>query len=520
MSKCMEKEMQNMESLCVRGGGTLGKRVVRELVENGRNVNYIADTNERKFAETENEIPIISIKDAVQLYKKNIISKFIIPNKYGVATIKEIVSELLEYDAEEESILIYKVGSAENDIEWENFNTYKKRLLFYFIDFFCYEEVATLCKKVKQKAVTLNSNLKDKKIILIGENWLSRYILNNISRPCEVKQFLDKKEVANNNNILLVCDETLMEFCTFEYLDDNIIHIYELFWSYYYSNASWYMTFSQIAKKTSAEGIVTGISTVRDAIKRNNLINMANVAQDIYYDYFLLKRYLNSIKEEDTYIKYVIMGIGPLVLRFDMSIYKDSRELVLSYYPYIKKIHNKENAEFFSCFYEYEEKKLNALIPKIDFEDCFFNYYFKGKCGLLDFGDQEFNPDKMTLTEEKKLQAMIDNTFCKSRNENTIDENKKIIDQYLRLCKETHKKVLIFVPPYTQFYKKYWPYDCMGEVKEYIESLKKQYSFQMLDLSNLELENSCFYDYLHLNKKGRFIVEQHIDEALRKLEQD
>ena len=274
----------------------------------------------------------------------------------------------------------------------------------------------------------------------------------------------------------------------------------------------WFHTLKSEIKKTDIKGIATGISTIREAIKDKYIMNLSNSKQDIYYDFYMLKKYCN-IKENKP--EFVIMGLGPLSLCYDMSICETAKDMVFLYYPEVKTMHNHEHLTYYQDYFDNEYKKIKHLFPKINVEECFDNFYFYKMKRILDMSKIEFSEKNMSNKE--KVKEHIKNIFYYSGNENTINENKNIIRKYMEFCKSNNISIIAFYPPYSNFYKKEIDVKIFENVKEYINNLRKYFNIEVLDLSNLDLPDNMFYDYVHLNNKGTEYIRPYIDNVIQKV---
>lgn len=496
--------------LCMIGGGKLCKKAMIGIKDNYMKnpVTFIADKDKKKCGHYIENIPIISFTEAVSLYINGRIDKFVILSVYGVKTISELILELYESNVNEEDIFIY------HDSAFWGWKQVKENLFFHFFDLFCEDERSHICEYLEQEKEQL-SDLQVNNVVVVGKNWLAKYILSlNDKRIVTYEDYVDK---GGSDSFFLICEE---ELSSKNYMDmfstEKKIHVYNIIYHYFFANAIWYQALNTQKEKRRICGIATGISTIREAIQNEFIFNLANSAQDIFYDIKLLMKY-GEIKKEE--IQYVIMGLGPLALCYDMSVRKKTENRSLLYYPETKTLHNMKFSEFYSLYFDVEYFKLKNLLENFNVNECFEKYYLSRFKGVFNLGNLEFDENKLTIIEKNKIQEDIRELFYDCTGKYTVKENMILIKEYLQFCNEHGFPVIVFYPPYSNFYKEKIDKQIFAEVKNYIMSLKKIYNLKILDLSDLDLPDSMFYDYIHLNKKGRDYIQCYlndiIEEAMR-----
>lgn len=480
-----------MYKLCVRGGGNLCKKLILDIKCSGdkkHEVVYVADTDKLKQGSKIENIEVGGVNNAIELYQKDFIHKFVIFYNYGFKVITEMAKELLEKEVLESDILIF-----------QNKKFYTLKQIMRLFKFQMYSLLNEHDYK-HEKIIAEN----DSKYQLYGSNWLSKYIDGIIT-----------KNGISQNNIHLICAEGKeLDDSIIDEPDNNKIYLYNIFYYYFFSNAMWFHTLKTEVKKTNITGLATGISTIREAIKDKKIINLSNSQQDIYYDFCMLKKYCNVNNNKPSF---VIMGLGPLSLCYDMSISEITNNTALLYYPEVKTMHNHKYAAFYEKYFDNEYGKIKYLFPEINVEECFDNYYFLKMKKIFDMGKIEFNEQKLSEKDKEIIKNNITNLFYNSGNENTVNENKRIIIDYLDFCKSKEIPVIVFYPPYSDFYKKEIDTTIFEQVKDYINSLKNIFDIKILDLSNLCLSDDLFYDYIHLNNKGTEYIRPYIDNAIDKV---
>ena len=84
----------------------------------------------------------------------------------------------------------------------------------------------------------------------------------------------------------------------------------------------------------------------------------------------------------------------------------------------------------------------------------------------------------------------------------TVEENRKILEEYISYCISNNIKVYIILPPFTNWYKEQWDKSYCDELKTLIHELRNKYEFIFLDFSEQYWEDKYFYNNGHLNMYG------------------
>lgn len=495
-----------MEKLCIRGGGSLGRKALASLkkMDIQKEVVYFTDKDTGKYGSQINGVLVVDVNRAVSLYREGSIDKFIIIFEYGIRLIKDLVAELRTQLVEEKDILIL-YGEI-----LEPFGKVKELLKFQFIDFQGMQDIqntylAASCAIKMQKSENL---------VVCGTNWLSQYLTENVLAKTVL---WDELDTVDERKIYIICEEgyELKEKLR-EIPDSQKIYLYNIVFYYYFSTALWFDTLYSQKKKKNIYGIATGISTIREAIKSDHILNLANSAQDLFYDYRLLIKYGEKLKGK---IQFAIMGLGPLALCYDLTVNKRTRNIALLYYPETKCLHNIEQSEFYIRYYDREMQKINFHLAGFSVERCFDDYYWIKKKKIFDLGNVEFSEDKLSERNKSIILEEMNRLFYESKNDCTIEENKENIIKYLTFCKGNGIQTIVFYPPYSHFYKKNIDYTLFKEVKDFIDSYQNEFQIKILDLSELDLTDDYFYDYIHLNKKGTRLVKSYIDVFMQEINQ-
>lgn len=347
----------------------------------------------------------------------------------------------------------------------------------------------------------------------MGKNWLAKYILT--LNHDNMVNYEEGMEIDEKGSILIICDNELL----IKYHHDlqcfkDRIYAFNIIYYYFYENAIWFETLKKQKEKNNICAIATGISAIRDAVQYDSILNLANTSQDIFYDLQLLKKY-GEIYHDN--IQFVIMGLGPFTLCYDMSTKEKIDQLSLLYYPETATLHNKKYSDFYELYFRLESSKLKDMLSEFNVEECFDQFYFSKYKRMFNLGNLEFDENRLNTQEKEKIKEHIEELFYSHSRRDTVDENKEYIIEYFEFCKEHDFPIIILYPPYSQCFKQHIDKDIFSEVKNYILSYKDIYNLEILDLSDLELPDNMFFDYMHLNKKGTNYVREYLDKSIERV---
>ncbi|WP_238916546.1 D-alanyl-lipoteichoic acid biosynthesis protein DltD [Clostridium sp. YIM B02555] len=347
-----------------------------------------------------------------------------------------------------------------------------------------------------------------KKVIVFGTGKLSKVLEDSINKNVEIIAYADNdrtkwgsvhndKIVIQPNNILnydfdyiligsQFNEEIYTQLLNFGIDNEKIFefgNFLDFGWDYVR-----YSIDCALCSKGEIETLVTGISYSYCGLDINsykkNAYNLANVSQDLFYDYNLVKFLLENNKFEN--LKEVIIGLCYYSFQYDMSSSGMKSKCAL-YYKNIKVKHNYINVEKFSDNID----KNNRIANKI------FSFYDTGNA-MINWGVCE---NKYTIDDGiGKWQADLD---CNKEYPKTVEENICIFKNYLKFLKDKNIKPVVVVFPASKHYTQYFSDRIENEFHEIINMVRKEYDFQYIDYfkSNL-FEDNDFKDVSHLNLYG------------------
>ena len=204
-------------------------------------------------------------------------------------------------------------------------------------------------------------------------------------------------------------------------------------------------------------------------------------------------------------LRYALIGLAPYLLHYDHSKTPDNQSKLLQYFIAFDDLHN---------FY----------IPTEDYRKCFRKEYLLARLPINQFDlNNPFNVKTPLrfITAENRLKARerID-TWGERYFPETRAENIKILDDYLTLCEDNNIRPIMFMPPMTYGYKKYFNKQRIDELYYFIqEALKKHSSAVFVDAWKLQgLTDADFYDVDHLNIMGAAKFSMFLNDFIERLD--
>lgn len=238
---------------------------------------------------------------------------------------------------------------------------------------------------------------------------------------------------------------------------------------------------SEFNQMKKVDVIITGLSYAHSGINaflNKKVINFALGSQDLYCDKSIVTFILDKYKSKINKNSKCIIALSYYSFQYDLSksLLKDR---VMRYYPYINVCKNNEL---------YYSKIKEAKIAK--------------SLGIkIIYSNIEDKQDKQELNYDiGKIWAERDSN---KNYPETVEENKKIFDDYLTLLRMYDIEAIVVVCPTSKYYSKYFDDRVSKEFNSIINQFKNKYNFQYLDYFCSDVfEDSDFLDVSHLNKKG------------------
>ena len=207
------------------------------------------------------------------------------------------------------------------------------------------------------------------------------------------------------------------------------------------------------------------------------------------------------------YIKYALIGLAPYSFNFDLT---KSFEL---------------NFQLLQFFVAYDDIH-NLWMPKETYRKLFNENYLNfrlplGNTKISSVSELSLNKPVryMSYRERIKSRQLIDGWKNKDFPE-TKKENVQILDDYLTLCEKNNVRPIMFIPPFTEGYKKYFSKQKLEEFYYLIHEAQKKHSFALFfDGWKLQgFSDEHFHDAAHLNIQGAAKFSAILNNAIESLE--
>ena len=190
------------------------------------------------------------------------------------------------------------------------------------------------------------------------------------------------------------------------------------------------------------------------------LFNMGKGSQDLYYDYQIAKFILDQNSRVGGRLKYALIGLAPFHFHYDASRTSFVCS-VLQYYIAFKDLHN-----FWLPIEQYKnlfsEEFLNIRLPleNIDLNNIFYQKSSSNK----------FVDINARVNARKRIDVWKDRSYP-----STVKENFQIFDDYLTLCEKNNIRPIMFNPPLTEGYMRYFDRQKLDEFYYLVSELQKKH---------------------------------------------
>lgn len=234
-----------------------------------------------------------------------------------------------------------------------------------------------------------------------------------------------------------------------------------------------------------ATGISYAYCGINSEVCNDKLCKLCLPSQDLFYDYKLAQYFIENSKVK---IKYCILGMCYYSFEYDLSLSRQ-KYCINRYTKLINDVHN----------YKYTD--IVTFNKKIKIKDCLNNEQIK-EYWIKYLDHLKFDSIAKLSSNDKrgKELATID---CNKKYPKTKQENKDILQKYLKLLQKHDIKPIIVVFPASTYYTKHFSKKIEEEFNENIDKLLEKYKFKYLDYFRSDFfDDDDFCDVSHLNEKG------------------
>lgn len=238
------------------------------------------------------------------------------------------------------------------------------------------------------------------------------------------------------------------------------------------------------------ETIITGLSYAKYAVNPELLkykaVNCALPKQDLYYDFNIVKNIINFGRNK---LKVVIIGLSYYSFEYDESLSKAKLRSFYLYKDIVNLLHNYNNVN---------NNLGNLFMLKNEVSK---NFKIEAEKYISEYSIRNFQLKSVDdkIYEGKKV-ALIN---CKKNYPKTVQENKHILESYLKLLNENNIKAIICIFPVTRYYRNYFDIRLKEQFYYILNEICKSYNFTILDF--FSSNKFCEYDFRdssHLNLNG------------------
>lgn len=274
-------------------------------------------------------------------------------------------------------------------------------------------------------------------------------------------------------------------------VEDNIVN-FDI-WSYL--SRTWRANVCFI-EKNPVDYFVTGISYSEVGFNLEYIsgvrgVNLSCSNQDLRQGYLTAKYVFEHTKPGT--IKFVFIGLAPYSLRYDNI---ESFTVCPRNLQYIFTLKNSQDdsvhGKLLQLLINDDVKKIFSTVTEQE-ADPDLNR-FKNSI------NQEFSP-KALITWEDELKNLT-KTFYPE----TVKKNLKILEDYIKLCLENGAKPIGVTFPFAPAMRKNYDEKLLLTFRMAMNQLEKIYDFTFIDLFDLKLDYSNFYNMAHLNVKGSILA--------------
>ncbi|OXS77032.1 hypothetical protein B1B04_01115 [Lysinibacillus sp. KCTC 33748] len=256
-------------------------------------------------------------------------------------------------------------------------------------------------------------------------------------------------------------------------------------------------------KSQDIELIATGLSYVRDgldlSILKKKAFNFGFSSQDLFSDYYILNSILKHNRVDN--LKYILLGVSYFSFSYDLSKSINSY-LTPRYYGLTKTMRSYQVQDEYFKFRNIAEL---ALDYEQDVNKAQLKYQNNKYYEVISNKDKQ-EGKRTALRHSSKSYPL------------TIDENKAIFNQILKLCESHGVLPIVVVFPVTSYYFDFLTKGFEQKFLDLISEYQKEYKFLYLDyLKDTNFKDDDFWDATHLNFKGAKKLTEKLNEVLHKL---
>lgn len=364
----------------------------------------------------------------------------------------------------------------------------------------------------------------------IIENNLIKYDIKKISDENELKLLQSKGKNEIDYNVLVfekdinnVDNRYFDEVIEYSKVGNSLKNLTKIL----YTNNYDFSYLSNSLKESiqgDVEAIIVGNSYplvgIEEQLLLKNTINLSMHSQDLYYAYELAKKSISQNKN----IKQCILGISHYVLNHDLSKGESSYSknmIEKIYYPLLNDVHNytKTNIPTQQTLNDFDADILIKNFFDFDKIEDYFSkqIYINNKTYYNDLNPIIVNNSFTDYSIDKKenigyYRANQHNKLFKY--DNTKPEYENILKEFINWSKTENIELIMVVLPTTKYYFNNIKIDYRNNLDKLIKYLNNELGVKVVDLRNLDFDDSDFIDSDHLNQKGAIKSTKYLNQLL------
>lgn len=269
-------------------------------------------------------------------------------------------------------------------------------------------------------------------------------------------------------------------------------------------------------KSQQSEILITGSSYAMVGLLEEKMpkpsSNVAVNAQDLYYSLFSVKEAMKCSSRIETivmpisyYFFFTNMSVKPsdymlsVLSKVNYPVYKNLHGYTGELLPLYNKVSKAPLYERIVNFEEVRNMYYDAIMKDLENLPYYNPINVRPASGLLSYNFRE-KDDEHNFASAKVRANAHNSIFDLDKGL----ENQRLLDKFLDDMEELGKKVILFIPPVTKFYKK-WASNEMIKVynKLVLDTVNKHSCCKIIDLFNSDyFSEEDFQDYDHLNSHG------------------
>ena len=203
----------------------------------------------------------------------------------------------------------------------------------------------------------------------------------------------------------------------------------------------------------------------------------------------------------DNFIKFVLIGLVPYIFRYDVQksfgVHPRNLQFLLAFKDMTPEI------EHDKILLDLINDSVRRIWSTSSEKDADLNFMQRKRKVNGDISARSLFSYRNTLKSRDK-------TF----HPDTVEQNIKILGDYIKLCLDNGAKPIGVVFPQSPIIRRNYPSDMLNHFRQTVYLFEQAYDFKMIDLFDMPLGYDCFFDMVHLNLKGAAVVSTVLNERL------